>query len=768
MAWALGSRYLVGERLGSGGMGAVYRAARRDGGPDRAVKLLRPELADNPVILARFVQERVLMLALRSPHLVVVEDLIVDGDVVAIVMELVSGGTLRQHMTVNGPLSEGEAFEAIRQVLLGLGVVHGHGVVHRDVKPENVLIGTNPETGGLTIKVSDFGIARLLDGPHLTGTFEYIGTVHYSAPEIAQGLPPTPATDVYAVGVMLYELLSGATPFAGGAPIAVMKRQLEQPPPRPPMIGDSAWALILRWLDAEPGARPADAWEALREINELQTASDGASAAAPLPGAELKLGPTAAPSSFVIPGQAAPIASSPGAGAFSPVGPALAADAAAADHLQIIHERSPQPPELWPPTALTPPPGQSRDSNHPSIVPGFEGAATPDWPSEGRTYADPPEEADPAPDLRRKRGLILAGIGILVAGLIGGAAILLTGGSSSPKHYAFVFPVESFPSSGVTVARTWSVTGGKHPELHGVLDFTTSRPTSTQIEEVLPDAPVSDRSLFTFHPQPDVVETGRVVRYTITAGTGQTIQATYAVPVPAADVSSTALQHLADEQLAETGARYRLTHRLVSLAFSTKAVGVSVGDLVKPQLSGTQLGNSRAPTVALFGVQYTVDDPHTATVNADGAIKGVAPGITTVHAALGSLTTKIVVFVTASTAAPQLNPSPGSLATPGPGSSAAPPSAASSPSANATPLPTASAGPSLGSGPSGALSPSGGPQPAPPPASPIPTASPPAVAPVTDVPTAGPTAPPSIPVTPPPANPPANNLAPSAAADVAP
>ena len=442
MAWALGSRYLVGERLGSGGMGAVYRAARRDGGPDRAVKLLRPELADNPVILARFVQERVLMLALRSPHLVVVEDLIVDGDVVAIVMELVSGGTLRQHMTVNGPLSEGEAFEAIRQVLLGLGVVHGHGVVHRDVKPENVLIGTNPETGGLTIKVSDFGIARLLDGPHLTGTFEYIGTVHYSAPEIAQGLPPTPATDVYAVGVMLYELLSGATPFAGGAPIAVMKRQLEQPPPRPPMIGDSAWALILRWLDAEPGARPADAWEALREINELQTASDGASAAAPLPGAELKLGPTAAPSSFVIPGQAAPIASSPGAGAFILwVASAVAAgDAAASGRWR----RSPGPSTTWQRQPCLPPlpttwksftsvpadlatyragttaravDGFKPSLDRPGIRPVRSGAVelgrpmprgrekAPHGREEAEAYGDPPENAAPQAGPRRRKGL---------------------------------------------------------------------------------------------------------------------------------------------------------------------------------------------------------------------------------------------------------------------------------------------------------------------------------------------------------------------------
>ena len=94
---ALGSRYVIGERLGGGGMGTVYRATRRDGGPDRAVKLLRPELAEDPVVLTRFVQERTLMLKMRNEHLVAVEDMIVDGDTVAIVMELVGGGTLRRH-----------------------------------------------------------------------------------------------------------------------------------------------------------------------------------------------------------------------------------------------------------------------------------------------------------------------------------------------------------------------------------------------------------------------------------------------------------------------------------------------------------------------------------------------------------------------------------------------------------------------------------------------------------------------------------------------
>ncbi len=112
----------------------------------------------------------------------------------------------------------------------GLGVVHGHSVIHRDVKPENVLLALSPEPPGYLVKVSDFGIARLLDGPHLTATRDYIGTPHYSAPEIAEGVSPTPAVDVYAAGVMLYEMLSGATPYAGDSLLAVIRKQVIEPP----------------------------------------------------------------------------------------------------------------------------------------------------------------------------------------------------------------------------------------------------------------------------------------------------------------------------------------------------------------------------------------------------------------------------------------------------------------------------------------------------------------------------------------------------------
>jgi len=130
------------------------------------------------------------MLKLRGRHLVAVEDLVVDGHLIAIVMELVTGGTLRRYAETRGPLAAPAALGFVRQILLGLEVVHAHGIVHRDVKPENVLLDATQNDQKPIAKVSDFGIARLVDGPRLTGTFNYIGTAHYCAPEIPEGRHP--------------------------------------------------------------------------------------------------------------------------------------------------------------------------------------------------------------------------------------------------------------------------------------------------------------------------------------------------------------------------------------------------------------------------------------------------------------------------------------------------------------------------------------------------------------------------------------------------
>ena len=680
MEQALGSRYVIGERLGGGGMGTVYRATRRDGGPDRAVKLLRSELAEDPVVLTRFIQERTLMLRLRSEHLVVVEDMIVDGDTVAIVMELVGGGTLRSHAVDSGPMAAPTALRLLRQILLGLDVVHANGVVHRDVKPANVLLDRPEGAREVVAKVSDFGIARLVDGPRMTGTFNYIGTPHYCAPEIANGAAATPAADVYAAGVMLYELVAGSTPFDGLPPYAVIKRQMEQALPRSPLIPEALWSVLVRWMTADPAARPPDARQAMLEVDDLL---------------KMMSSPTIALPGAVVPAQGEPLASRPGQAPLRAAGlaagaggsalagppaqaPGLAPQPVAPDYLEVVQAPPPHPaaaeqwPRQWPSQQGydgTPPFGLPTD--HPSIVPGF-GPTPP--PAGGATPA-PRTVAEQSPSwdvdtgemrkIQRPKGLVIGAAAVVViAGATGTVIAVSSSGSgggaarvsTAPSAPAALhFPAASFPSLGVTENRTWTVTGGAHPTLHGVLVFHTTKAGVTRINELLPKSLVSDVSKVTFRPQPKVIQADPVVQYTLPAQAGQTVTETYDIGIAASDVSTTAMQRWAAEQIAETGDAYRKAHALSSMGFQTKTLTVATGSQVQLQLVGKQGDGTPAPSVAFGGATFNSENPAVATVSALGVVTGVSEGTTTVTATLGTLKASLPVAVmpaAAVTAAP--------------------------------------------------------------------------------------------------------------------
>jgi len=270
----LGS-YELGEVLGRGAMGEVHRAARNGSDDQIAVKVLRPELAADPELIARFLQERSILCSLEHPNLVRVHDLVVEGGSAAIVMDLVEGSNLRQVLNEAGTLAPAEAARLIGELLLALGAVHAIGIVHRDVKPENVLIGSDGE-----LRLTDFGIARLARGPSLTRMSGLIGTPEYLAPELAEREHATPAADVYAVGILFYELLSGFTPFCGGHPVAVLRRHIEEAPPRLAGIPDDLWDLLASMLAKEPTTRPSVA-EAHQRLVSLAPKLDGLPALPP-------------------------------------------------------------------------------------------------------------------------------------------------------------------------------------------------------------------------------------------------------------------------------------------------------------------------------------------------------------------------------------------------------------------------------------------------------------------------------------------------------
>ena len=241
----LGSRYLLHERVGQGGMGQVYRGSVRETGSPVAVKVLKPELVSDPDIVARFFQERSILLSITHANIVRLIDLVVEGQTLAIVMEFVKGKDLRHELLAKRTLAPSEVARYGCQLLDGLAAVHSAGIVHRDVKPENLLLdtsGSRPE-----LKLTDFGVARLTYGS-LTKVSSLIGTPEYMAPELADYEHATVAADLYSTGIVLYELLAGRTPFGGGHPVAVLRRHIDEPPPPIPGAPVQLWTLMASLL----------------------------------------------------------------------------------------------------------------------------------------------------------------------------------------------------------------------------------------------------------------------------------------------------------------------------------------------------------------------------------------------------------------------------------------------------------------------------------------------------------------------------------------
>ncbi|MGH3343108.1 MAG: serine/threonine-protein kinase [Carbonactinosporaceae bacterium] len=250
----IGSRYLLGEPLGRGGSGTVYRGQVRETGEAVAIKVLREDLASDPVVVARFLRERSVLMRVRDPHLVGIHDLVVEGEVLALVMDLVQGPDLSAYLHERGPLPAAEAAAITAGVVDALQAVHAAGVVHRDLKPANVLL--DRADGRLRPRLSDFGIARLADGAGVTRTNEFLGTPSYIAPEMARGQTPTSAADIYSTGILLYELTTGTVPFPADSPFEVIRRHLDDEPKRPPGLPDALWAVIADCLQKQPEQRP--------------------------------------------------------------------------------------------------------------------------------------------------------------------------------------------------------------------------------------------------------------------------------------------------------------------------------------------------------------------------------------------------------------------------------------------------------------------------------------------------------------------------------
>lgn len=281
----LAGRYRLGERLGAGGMAQVFRAVDEELHRDVAVKVLAPHLLDDPDARERLRREARSAATLTHPNVVTLYDTIVDGEQQFLVMEFVDGPTLADRLA-SGPLPEPEAIRIADEVAAALEAAHAQGLVHCDIKPANLLL----DPGG-RVKVADFGIARAVDSTQTT-TGQVYGSVPYLAPERARGEAAGPSSDLYALGCVLHEMVTGRPPFVGSTPTDTLSQHIHAAPPVPSDLrtGLSAGvdAVVGRLLAKDTAGRHPDAASLRRDLAHL--AAGGAPATATLP--LLDLAPT--------------------------------------------------------------------------------------------------------------------------------------------------------------------------------------------------------------------------------------------------------------------------------------------------------------------------------------------------------------------------------------------------------------------------------------------------------------------------------------------
>jgi serine/threonine protein kinase len=269
-------RYRIVDRLGFGGMGEVWRAVDRELGREVAVKALARHLVANVEARERFRREAQHAGSLDHPHVVSIYDAGTEGDSMLLVMELVDGGSLTARLREHGRPSVEEGVRILREILAGLSAAHEAGLVHRDVKPANVLF-----TAGGSVRLTDFGIARL-SATDTTRTAEVYGSAPYMAPELAYGLRGGTRADVYAVGCVGYELLTGTSPFTGETPAVTVARHLQfEPPPLREVreeVPREVEAVVRRALAKDPGRRYGDACDMLADLERAAEGRDVAGA----------------------------------------------------------------------------------------------------------------------------------------------------------------------------------------------------------------------------------------------------------------------------------------------------------------------------------------------------------------------------------------------------------------------------------------------------------------------------------------------------------
>ena len=263
----LSGRYQVQDKIGTGGMATVYRGQDQVLGRTVAIKMMLPQYANDPSFAARFKQEAQAAAALSSPYIVSIYDWGKDGESYYIVMEYLRGTDLKSGIRKHGALDSRKVAQIGSQIAQALSVAHRHDIIHRDIKPQNIMV--QPDGN---IKVMDFGIARAKNSS-LTTDNSVLGTAHYVSPEQSTGKPLGPTTDIYSLGIVMYEAATGRVPFVGDDAISVAMKQVNEAPQPPslinPNIDPALEAIILRCMEKNPGDRYQSADELARALRDF-------------------------------------------------------------------------------------------------------------------------------------------------------------------------------------------------------------------------------------------------------------------------------------------------------------------------------------------------------------------------------------------------------------------------------------------------------------------------------------------------------------------
>ncbi|WP_260615749.1 serine/threonine-protein kinase [Microbispora sp. KK1-11] len=348
----LGGRYRLTSPIAAGGMGEVWRADDELLGREVAIKLLGRHVAGDATFRDRFRSEARITAALTDPGIAQVFDYGESDGLAYLVMELVRGEPLSAILARNGVLGPDVTLDLVEQTARGLHAAHRAGVIHRDVKPGNLLV---TETG--QVKITDFGIARALEAAPLTATGTILGTAQYVSPEQASGATLSPASDVYSLGVVAYECLAGRPPFTAETPVALALRHLnDTPPPLPGNVPAPVAALVMAMLAKDPAARPETGPVLLDRVRVLRETLAGTAASTALLGSLTDPGgfPAAGGAGRTVPpaapGLTTPLgepagAGTPRPGATAPLGPAPAAPRTAPAGVPDARTRRPGGPE---------------------------------------------------------------------------------------------------------------------------------------------------------------------------------------------------------------------------------------------------------------------------------------------------------------------------------------------------------------------------------------------------------------------------------------